>query len=762
MFKFTGFTQKANNAVNAAIAQASSLGHTYVGSEHLLCGLLREGSVMAYAQMRKSGASCEAITAKLLETVGRGSRTELSPENFTPKARRILENALMESKLSGLPQADTEQILLCILKEQECYAFRFLKQADCDLESLLRELSGITAEIAEYQTRKQQKQTRTPNLDKYGRDLTRLAKERRLDPVIGREKELARVTQILARRMKNNPCLIGDAGVGKTAIAEGLAQKIAAGDVPEVLRQKRVIALDLPLMVAGAKYRGDFEERMKSVMEEVAHSGNVVIFIDEIHTLIGTGAAEGAVDASNLLKPQLARGEFQMIGATTTEEYRRYIEKDQALERRFQSVLVPEPDEAAAVSILEGLKDRYESFHHVFVTRGAIEAAVRLSIRYLPEHRLPDKAIDLMDEACSRAGMKPCREECGSLPEVTAEDIAAVLSLSTGIDAGRFSEDESAMLMRLEETLHRRVAGQERAVSAVAKAIRRNRAGLREPKRPIGSFLFIGPTGVGKTELAKALAEALFGTEESLTSIDMTEYAEPGSVAKLIGSPPGYVGYDDAGGLTEKIRRRPYSVVLFDEIEKAHPDVLNLLLQLLDEGRLTDSHGRKVDFRNCVIILTSNVGAKAILSVGGMGFSVTNKAGTVPDLTKPAVMAELRAAFRPEFLNRLDEVVPFDKLGYRVAEQIAHKMLAGLRERLSASGIEADFSPDLIGAMAKLCSEKENGARPMKKFLRDNVEDPLSEQILSGGLSQGDRVCCGWDGALSFRKANEDFAGVQA
>ena len=756
MFKFTGFSQRANSAINSAMADASVLGHSFVGTEHLLCGILRETDISEYKSFEDCGIGYEKIMGLLLENIGRGTRSNLSPADFSPLCRKILENSLASAKRSG-SLADIGTILSEILREEDCSAVKYMKELGCDINSLFREVNSAPLS-AENLPRERQK-IKTPGLDKYSRDLTRLAKENAFDPVIGREKEITRVIQILSRRTKNNPCLIGDAGVGKTAIAEGIAQRMAKGEVPENLKNRRLCSLDLSLMIAGTKYRGDFEERIKTVIDEVIRSGNIILFIDEVHTIVGAGAAEGAIDASNILKPQLARGELQLIGATTTEEYRKFIRKESALDRRFQSVDVEEPDANTAVRILEGLKDRYEKFHKITITESAIKAAVRLSVRYLPEKRLPDKAIDLIDEACSRKTIRNISSRENFSHAVFAEDIAEVLSLATGISVGRITEDESKRLLNLEEELHKRVAGQEKAVSVVAKAIRRNRAGLRDPKRPIGIFLFTGPAGVGKTELSKALAEELFSDEKALIRFDMSEYSDKASVTKLIGSPPGYIGYDDGGKLTEAVRRRPYSVLLFDEIEKADPSVYNLFLQLMDDGKLTDSHGVNVDFTNCVMIMTSNIGAEYIGKGRSLGFSFLDEAGK-NDFNGKAVFGEMKKVFRPEFINRIDETVVFERLDESAAKKIAKKYYGKLEKRLCEAGISADFSESAINNAVKNGFSPEKGARPLQRYIREAAEDPISEMLLSGTISLGDRITCeeSAEGKLLFKKAQEIMA----
>lgn len=755
MFKFSGFTPKANSVINSAMCEASVLGHSFIGTEHLLWSILKEGGEHDFKTFEKFNIDCEKVMVKLLETIGRGSKSNLSPSDFSPLCRKVLENSLSESKRFG-SLADINTMISLMLKEQECNAVKYLSDFGCDLDELFKE-ACISSPSAEYQPKDKQK-VKTPGLDKYSRDLTKLAKENFFDPVIGREKEINRVIQILSRRTKNNPCLIGDAGVGKTAIAEGIAQKMAKGEVPDSLKNKRLCSLDLSLMIAGTKYRGDFEERIKTVIDEVIRTNNIILFIDEVHTIVGAGAAEGAIDASNILKPQLARGELQLIGATTTEEYRKFIRKESALERRFQSVDVEEPDPETALKILFGLSERYEKFHGVKISAEAIESAVRLSVRYLPEKRLPDKAIDLIDEACS---VKVIENSCSrekSSGIVTEEDVAKVLSLITGINAGKITEDESKKLLHLEEKIKKRVAGQEKAVSKIAKAIRRNRAGLRDPKRPIGIFLFTGPPGVGKTELSKALAEELFGSEKSLIRFDMSEYSDKASVTKLIGSPPGYVGYDEGGKLTEAVRRKPYSVVLFDEIEKADAGVYNLFLQLMDEGTLTDSHGGKVDFTNCVIIMTSNIGAEYIgkgISLGFSSFGENEK----NDFNGKAIFGEIKKVFRPEFINRIDETIVFERLDENAARKIAEKYYGKLKKRLSTVGITADFSGAAVENAVKNGFSPDNGARNLQRYIRDSAEDPISEMMLSGEISSGDKITCenSVEGKLLFKKAEEVF-----
>ncbi len=753
MFKFSGFSPRANAAINSAMSQASLLGHSFIGSEHLLWGILREGNCGEFKSLAACKIDCEKVLGKLLETIGRGSKSNLSPADFSPLCRKILENSLSDAKKT-CSMADINIIVSAMLREPESAAVKYLSDFGCNLNELFREANSVSV-LAECQPKDKQK-IKTPGLDKYSRDLTRLAKDNIFDPVIGREKEITRVIQILSRRTKNNPCLIGDAGVGKTAIAEGLAQRIAEGKVPENLKNKRLCALDLSLMIAGTKYRGDFEERIKTIVDEVIKSNNIILFIDEVHTIVGAGAAEGAIDASNILKPQLARGELQLIGATTTEEYRKYIQKEAALERRFQSVSVEEPNFETAVKILKGLKDRYEKFHKISITDSAIEAAVRFSVRYLPEKRLPDKAIDLIDEACSRKTMENLSSMENFSLSLSEEDIAKVLSLITGISAGRIGEDESKRLLELEKNLHNRVAGQEKAVSAVAKAIRRNRTGIRDPHRPIGIFLFTGPAGVGKTELSKALAEELFGDEKALVRFDMSEYSDKSSVTKLIGSPPGYVGYDDGGKLTEAIRRRPYSVVLFDEIEKADQNVYNLFLQLMDEGTLTDSHGTKADFTNAVVIMTSNIGAEYIGKGQNLGFGFIDENGK-NELNGKAVFGEMKKIFRPEFINRIDETVVFERLDKTAAEKIAKKYYGKLEKRLSGAGIKADFSETAIKNAVKNGFSPDKGARPLQRYIREAAEDPISEMLLSGEISFGDRISCeeSSEGKLLFKKEQE-------
>lgn len=800
-YNFNGFTTKANEALNQAISSAENLGHTYVGSEHLLLGLLKIGGGFAAALLNKSGITAEGVEELIRAQIGCGTPTKLSPDYFTPRAKRAVENAMASCANNGKKYVGTEHLLLGILSDGDNYAIRFLSELGADAAALTREtlkasdIDGYSGE-GKPKTYQKPQDDKVPTLSKYGRELTAEAKKCKLDPVIGREKEIERVIQILCRRTKNNPCLIGEPGVGKTAIAEGLAQKIADGDVPEILEDKRVFALDLTGMVAGTKYRGDFEERIKTAIDEVINAGNIILFIDEVHTIVGAGSAEGSTDAANILKPSLARGEFQLIGATTISEYRKNIEKDPALERRFQPVNVSEPTEEDTVLILKGLKDKYEAHHKVKITDGAIEAAVKLSSRYISDRFLPDKAIDLIDEASSRVRLNVCaappelkaleekianaeaekneavnsqefehaaalrdnekklkeeyrelkekwRDKSGRINgEVTAENIAETVSSWTGIPVSQLTREESERLLHLEDELHASVIGQDEAVTAVSRAIRRGRVGLKDPKRPIGSFIFCGPTGVGKTELCKALAKAMFGSENMMIRLDMSEYMEKHTVSRLVGSPPGYVGFEEGGQLTEKVRRNPYSVVLFDEIEKAHPDVFNVLLQILEDGILTDSQGRRVDFKNTVIIMTSNVGAR-LITEKRVAFGFTESGGDSENKNiKELVTGELKNTFRPEFLNRVDDIIVFSKLDRGQIAQIAVKLLNELAGRLAALGITLKWDDSAVYALADKGFDPIYGARPLRREIQNGIEDGLSEKILDSSVKKGDTVLC--------------------
>lgn len=799
MYKFNGFTEKANKAINLAIEKAETMGHTYIGSEHLLLGILSEGSGAAAALLSAKGVSEDRISELLAQKVGEGIPTSLTPDDFTPRSKRILEMSIAAARSLSSGYVGTEHILLAIIEEGQSYAVAFLKELGVNPQEISSEILSASESFSGKTPDKSapKKGGKSPTLDQFGRDLTAEAKEGKIDPVIGRNEEIQRVVQILTRRTKNNPCLIGEPGVGKTAIAEGLALKIASGEVPELLAEKRVVALDLTGMVAGTKYRGDFEERIKTALDEVKKSGDVILFIDELHTIVGAGSAEGSTDAANILKPSLARGDLQVIGATTLNEYRKYIEKDAALERRFQPVTVGEPSEEEAVEILKGLRDKYEAHHHVKISDQAISAAVKLSSRYISDRFLPDKAIDLIDEAGSRVKLRsytPPRdireledeiktvsaEKTASVNaqdfegaaklrdkekemtdrlkalkeqwhesnrhaggEVTPEEIAEIVSGWTGIPATTLTEEEGQKLLRLEEEMHKRLVGQDEAVSAVAKAIRRGRVGLKDPKRPTGSFLFLGPTGVGKTELCKTLAETMFGSENAVIRFDMSEYMEKHTVSRLVGSPPGYVGYDEGGQLTEAVRRKPYSVVLFDEIEKAHPDIFNILLQILDDGVLTDAQGRKVNFKNTVIIMTSNVGARAISEQKSFGFGDKEKNTNDDKTIKDNVMSALKAQFRPEFLNRIDDIIVFKQLEKADIAEIANRLLKVLADRVFDNmEISLSFTEGAVEKLADAGFDKVYGARPLRRAIQNAIEDALSEDILSGKIKRGDRVVC--------------------
>ncbi len=815
MYKFTGFTEKANTALNGAIRVAEGMGHTYVGSEHLLAGLLDSDGGVACLALNARGVSFEDVEGVLKSTVGIGTPTVLVPDDFTPRLKYIIELAIAAARSMGHSYTGTEHLLMSLLKEGSNCAVSILSRLGVQASDVL---SDVVKAVGGNSEGKQPKEKRgekaakssTPTLDQFGRELTALALQNKIDPVIGRDKEIERVIQILSRRTKNNPCLIGEPGVGKTAIAEGLALKIASGEVPETISNKRIVSLDLTGMVAGTKYRGDFEERIKTALEEVVKCGDVILFIDEVHTLIGAGSAEGAVDAANILKPSLARGELQVIGATTLEEYRKHIEKDAALERRFQPVTVGEPSEDEAVEILKGLRDKYEAHHKVKITDEAIVAAVKMSTRYIGDRFLPDKAIDLVDEAASRVRLgaftappeiKALEESLKSLSielssavnsqdferaaairdkkrevelqlrkekeswhqrsssaagEVTATEIAQIVAGWTGIPVVELTKEESKRLLNMESELHERIVGQDEAVSAVSRAIRRSRVGLKDPKRPTGSFIFLGPTGVGKTELCKSLAAAMFGDENAMIRLDMSEYMEKHTVSRLVGSPPGYVGYDEGGQLTERVRRKPYSVILFDEIEKAHPDVFNMLLQILDDGILTDSQGRKVDFKNCIIIMTSNIGAKQIAGsgAGALGFG-NDKGGSMSDeKIKDAVMSELKNAFRPEFLNRVDDIIVFRKLQKEDIAEIARRMLRGLAERVATLEIKIEFSDEAVSQIADAGFDPVYGARPLRRAIQSKIEDKLSEEMLEGRINSGDSCVCKFkDNEFIFEKA---------
>ena len=796
------FTRKAQNALNHALIAARSFGHSYVGSEHLLVGLASDSESVSARILAAKGATRAKIIDTITTAIGTGTPTDVTAADLTPRTKQIIEMSAYTSTRLGHSYIGTEHLLLSLLEETDCVALRVLEAlgvSATDLKnSLLSYLDGVerTAPVdkaARTQARADGALRDCPTLASYGRNLTALAKEGKLDPIIGRDAETERVIQILARRQKNNPCLIGEPGVGKTAVVEGLAKRIADGSIPEMLRNKTIVTVDIPSMIAGAKYRGEFEERLKNVMAEVAKRPDIILFIDEIHTLVGAGAAEGALDAANILKPALSRGEMQLIGATTIAEYRKNIEKDAALERRFQSVMVGEPSPEDAVRILRGLRDRYEAHHKLKISDDAIEAAVSLSARYINDRYLPDKAIDLMDEAASRLRISRytsppdvkalearvdtlCREKEEAIKAqdfeaaarlrdeeqalrdelrrettawqenrrdaaltVTREDIADIVTAWTGIPVRQMESEESKKLLHLDKILKEHIIGQPEAVDAVAKAIRRGRMGLKDPKRPLGSFLFLGPTGVGKTELCRALALVMFGDRNAIIRVDMSEYMEKHSVSRLIGSPPGYVGYDEGGQLTEKIRRKPYSVVLFDEVEKAHPDVLNILLQILDDGMLTDAQGRRVDFKNTVIILTSNIGASAITEKAkSLGF--TAAATDEKAAMEANVMQALKSAFRPEFLNRLDEIIVFNRLTDADIRKIASLLLAELGERICGIGVEIEFDPSLVAYVAEKGFDPIYGARPLRRAITSLVEDSFSEAMLEGRIAAGDRI----------------------
>lgn len=800
------FTNRANKAIEIANDIALELGHSYIGTEHILYGLAKEGNGIASKVLENQNVTADDILNKIEELIGRDEPIE-NIVDFTPRTKRVVESAFIEARKLGYNFIGTEHLLIGILREGDCVAAKILLDLNVNIPKLYNEIIKVINEGEDYNSnddstnnvngakrRGKGSYNQTPTLNQFGEDLTKKAEEGKLDPVIGRKQEIERVIEILSRRTKNNPCLIGEPGVGKTAAVEGLAQKIASGDVPEVLKDKRVVTLDISGMVAGAKYRGDFEERIKKALNEVKKAGDIILFIDEIHTIVGAGAAEGAIDAANILKPLLARGEIQLVGATTLNEYRKFIEKDAALERRFSPVIVNEPSEKDTIQILKGIRDKYEAHHNVKITDEAIEAAVKLSIRYVTDRFLPDKAIDLIDEASSKARLKTYTEpdslkelqeeiektknekeeavlnqkfekaaelrdsekalrerfeeeqskwknkNTKSIVTITEENIAEVIANWTGIPAKKITEDENEKLKNLEQELHKRVIGQNEAVEAVSKAIRRGRVGLKDPKRPIGSFLFLGPTGVGKTELSKALAEVLFGDENAMIRLDMSEFMEPHSVSKLIGAPPGYVGFDDGGQLTEKIRRKPYSVVLFDEIEKAHPDVMNMLLQILEDGRLTDSQGRTVNFKNTVIIMTSNLGARLITDRKQLGFA--NQDGKEDskkeyEEIKKEVMAELKKELRPEFINRIDEIIVFHKLNDTDINQIIDIMLKEVVNRLKEQKYDIEFEPDVKEMVAKEGIDKNFGARPLRRTIQNLVEDKLAENILDGKLVKG-------------------------
>lgn len=799
------FTPRAEEALRLAQEAAGELGHGYVGTEHLLLGLIREEEGLAHTVLTDAGLTDDMMVEIIKKSIGVGLPGSNPAQGLTPRAKRVIEIAMEDSVRGGYPYIGTEHLLAGVLREGNNMAVRILRTAGADARhlytSLMQKLNdtprGKAAESrATAATSAREDSGKNKTLREYTRDLTADARAGKLDPVIGRDNEIQRVVQILSRRTKNNPCLIGEPGVGKTAIAEGLARKIAMGDVPEDLLDKRLLSLDLSGMVAGTKYRGEFEERIKKVLSEVKKDGNIILFIDEVHTIVGAGSAEGAVDAANIIKPALGRGEIRCLGATTLNEYRKYIEKDAALERRFQPVQVQEPAPEAALEILRGLREKYELHHNLQITDEALEAAVSLSTRYINDRFLPDKAIDLMDEAASRVRMeeeelspeiKSLEEKIAALAKdkdaaitkqdfetaaqlrdieknyqdqldmerehrrknrcqhrpVQEEDIASVVAEWTGIPVTRLTEDESQRLLRMEELLHERVVGQEEAVTAVAKAIRRSRVGLKDPKRPIGSFLFLGPTGVGKTELCKSLAEAMFGDENAMIRIDMSEYMERHTVSRLIGSPPGYVGHEEGGQLTEKVRRKPYAVILFDEIEKAHEDVWNVLLQILDDGRITDSQGRTVDFKNTVIVMTSNIGAKSLTAASAkLGFS-TEKTDDDDnekafERAKELVVNELRQTFRPEFLNRIDETIVFRALTEADIQEVARRMLKTVSGRMESMGIHLDASNDAVAELAREGFDPKYGARPLRRAIQNKVEDAVAEKLLDGTLTNGD------------------------
>ena len=802
------YTPQAQEALGLAVGVAETLNHGYVGTEHLLIGLLQEGTGVAAKVLEENGVEEDRVIELVSQLIAPNPTVQTADRTaYTPRARRVIENSYREAVRFKAAQIGTEHILIAMLREGDCVASRLLNTIGVNIQKLYIDLLAAMGEDAPAAkddlqgARAGKRGNATPTLDSYSRNLTQLATAGKLDPVIGREQEIQRVIQILSRRTKNNPCLIGEPGVGKTAVVEGLAQMIASGNVPETIADKRVVTLDLSGMVAGSKYRGEFEERIKKVISEVVESGDVLLFIDEIHTIIGAGGAEGALDASNILKPSLARGEIQLIGATTINEYRKYIEKDSALERRFQPVTVDEPSEEESVAILKGLRSRYEEHHKVEITDDALEAAVKLSSRYINDRFLPDKAIDLIDEAASKVrlqnytkpdkikvyeaevdGLEEAKEEAikkeayekaGEIKKkqekirekiaqtmekwqkdkeskkliVSDNEIADVVSGWTRIPVRKLAEEESERLRNLEGILHQRVVGQEEAVTAISKAIRRGRVGLKDPKRPIGSFLFLGPTGVGKTELSKALSEAMFGTENALIRVDMSEYMEKHSVSKMIGSPPGYVGYDEGGQLSEKVRRNPYSVILFDEIEKAHPDVFNILLQVLDDGHITDAQGRKIDFKNTIIIMTSNAGAENIISPKRLGFGMVSDAKADYTFMKDRVMDEVKRLFKPEFLNRIDEIIVFHQLTREHIKGIADIMLGTISKRCKEQlGIGLEATDSAKEHLIDKGYDDKYGARPLRRTIQNLVEDRMAEEMLDGSIKAGSLVEVGFDG----------------